>query len=256
MSSSAPDKARRMEQWRASRHLNAPSPQASNPFRDGTATKDDSTAIMAAASLGTPVTRPGTPPREATPVSPYELFHVEPPVELGRMPWDSDRHGYPTDAATPASTTSSSSSSEESAEMKPRGWRSRGAGPRPPPSPAPPLLFDDIGVGTHGAPSSSNNTIHAPSTSGRVRVAVRIRPPTTQELYGADAEDSADLLNRTEPPNAAASDNSSNRPAGYRPACEPAPEQSRVLVRRRADSWDADAMNFDAVFGDGASQRR
>ena len=75
MSSSAPDKARRMEQWRASRHLNAPSPQASNPFRDGT-TKDDSTAIMAAASLGTPVHRPGTPPREATPVSPYELFHV------------------------------------------------------------------------------------------------------------------------------------------------------------------------------------
>ena len=252
MSSSAPDKARRMEQWRASRHLNAPSPRASNPFRDGTATKDDSTAIMAAASLGTPVHRPGTPPREATPVSPYELFHVEPPVELGRMPWDSDRHGYPTDAATPASTTSSSS--EESTEMKPRGWRSRGAGPRPPPSPAPPLLFDDIGVGTHGAPSSSNNTIHAPSTSGRVRVAVRIRPPTTQELYGANAEDSsADLLR---PPNAAASDNSSIRPAGYRPACEPAPEQSRVLVRRRADSLDADAMNFDAVFGDAASQRR
>jgi hypothetical protein len=29
-----------------------------------------------------------------------------------------------------------------------------------------------------------------------------------------------------------------------------------VLVRRRADSWDADAMNFDAVFGDAASQRR
>ena len=251
MSSSAPDKARRMEQWRASRHLNAPSPRASNPFRDGT-TKDDSTAIMAAASLGTPVTRPGTPPREATPVSPYELFHVEPPVELGRMPWDSDRHGYPTDAATPASATSSSSSSEESAEMKPRGWRSRGAGPRPPPSPAPPLLFDDIGVGTHGAPSS-NNTIHAPSTSGRVRVAVRIRPPTTQELYGADFEDSADLLR---PPNAATSDNSSNRPGTYRPACEPAPEQSRVLVRRRADSLDADAMNFDAVFGDAASQRR
>ena len=254
MSSSAPDKARRMEQWRASRHLNAPSPQASNPFRDGT-TKDDSTAIMAA-SLGTPVTRPGTPPREATPVSPYELFHVEPPVELGRMPWDSDRHGYLTDAATPASTTSSSSSSEKSAEMKPRGWRSRGTGPRPPPSPAPPLLFDDIGVGTHGALSSSNNTVHARSTSGRVRVAVRIRPPTTQELYGADSEDSADLSNRTEPPNAAASNNSSNRPAGYRPACEPAPEQSRVLVRRRADSLDADAMNFDAVFGDAASQRR
>jgi hypothetical protein len=253
MSSSAPDKARRMEQWRASRHLNAPSPRASNPFRDGT-TKDDSTAIMAAASLGTPVHRPGTPPREgSTPVSPYELFHVEPPVELGRMPWDSDRHGYPTDAATPASTTSSSSSSEESAEMKPRGWRSRGAGPRPPPSPAPPLLFDDIGVGTHNAPSSSNNTIHAPSTSGRVRVAVRIRPPTTQELYGADFEGSADLLR---PPNAAASNNSSNRPGTYRPACEPAPEQSRVLVRRRADSWDADAMNFDAVFGDAASQRR
>ena len=104
MSSSAPDKARRMEQWRASRHLNAPSPQASNPFRDGT-TKDDSTAIMAAASLGTPVLVRARPRgRSATPVSPYELFHVEPPVELGRMPWDSDRHGYPTDAATPAST--------------------------------------------------------------------------------------------------------------------------------------------------------
>ena len=193
MSSSAPDKARRMEQWRASRHLNAPSPQASNPFRDGT-TKDDSTAIMAAASLGTPVTRPGTPPREVrhAGIAVRAVSRGTPrgarahAVGLGqaRIPHRC-RHPRVDDIVV--------SSSEESAEMKPRGWRSRGAGPRPPPSPAPPLLFDDIGVGTHAAPSSSNNTIHAPSTSGRVRVAVRIRPPTTQELYGADSEDSADL---------------------------------------------------------------
>ena len=83
--SSAPGKARRMEQWRASRHL----AHAPNPFRDA----PDAASILTAAAV-VPTTpgdgashRPRTPPE--TPATPYELFDVEPPIGLGHMPWDS-----------------------------------------------------------------------------------------------------------------------------------------------------------------------
>ena len=86
-----------------------------------------------------------------------------------------------------------------------------------------------------------------------MRVSVRIRPPTEPELRDGGGDD----------------DDPSRARRAYRPAVEPAPEQSRVLVRGRIPvsaggssgaPIDAPAvhkeMRFDAVFAPTASQRR
>lgn len=252
-----------MEQWRASRHL----AHAPNPFRDA----PDAASILTAAAV-VPTTpgdggshRPRTPP-ETSPASPYELFDVEPPVGLGKMPWDS---AGSREATTPghSSTPSSSSSSPSSAgdSVEPRG---RSGARRPPPSPAPALLFDEptrahpddrsrAGV-TQPDACDAGPAAHPPS--GRVRVSVRIRPPTEPELRDGGGDDEDPTRARR----------------AYRPAVEPAPEQSRVLVRGRIPLSERSArdggghgcatdaagaavhkeMRFDAVFAPGASQRR
>jgi len=252
--SSAPDKARRMEQWRASRHLT----HAANPFRDA---PDDAASILTAAAV-VPTTpgdgashRPRTPPE--TPATPYELFDVEPPIGLGHMPWDSAGGGQreattPGDSSTSSGSASPPSTSEDSAEPRDGRLGRSGARRRPPPSPAPTLLFDEPAPcahpddrsggarGTTQLDASSAHHRHHPS--GRVRVSVRIRPPTPTELVSAQ-----------------------NRGA-YRPAVEPAPEQSRVLVRGRIpitghgcateNAAVHKEMRFDAVFAETASQKR
>ena len=153
--------------------------------------------------------------------------------------------------------------------MEPRdGRRGRsGARRRPPPSPAPTLLFDEP---TRAARSDDRYTpgrdtqlstpgVHSwtqPHPDGRVRVSVRIRPPTPTELQSPNGGTDDDGLTHA-------------RRTSYRPVVEPAPEQSRVLVRGRIPvsaggssgaPIDAPAvhkeMRFDAVFAPTASQRR
>ena len=150
--------------------------------------------------------------------------------------------------------------------MEPRG---RSGARRPPPSPAPALLFDEPAHpahpddrsragGTQPDACDAGPAAHPPS--GRVRVSVRIRPPTEPELRDGGGDD----------------DDPTRARRAYRPAVEPAPEQSRVLVRGRIPLSERSArdggghgcatdaagaavhkeMIFDAVFAPGASQRR
>jgi len=266
-----------MEQWRASRHLTPHAP--TNPFRDA----PDAASILTAAAVvpttpgdGASSHRPRTPPE--TPATPYELFDVEPPIGLGRMPWDSagSREATtPGDSSSPSTEAGDDLSPPSSAgdSVEPRdGRRGRsGARRRPPPSPAPTLLFDEP---TRAARSDDRYTpgrdtqlsspgVHSwthPHPDGRVRVSVRIRPPTPTELQSPNGGTDDDGLTHA------------RTRTSYRPVVEPAPEQSRVLVRGRipvsggGSSRDSCAtetntavhkeMRFDAVFAPTASQRR
>ena len=267
-----------MEQWRASRHLTPHAP--TNPFRDA----PDAASILTAAAVvpttpgdGASSHRPRTPPE--TPATPYELFDVEPPIGLGRMPWDSagSREATtPGDSSSPSTEAGDDHSPPSSAgdSVEPRdGRRGRsGARRRPPPSPAPTLLFDEP---TRAARSDDRYTpgrdtqlsspgVHSwtrPHPDGRVRVSVRIRPPTPTELQSPNGGTDDDGLTHA-----------ARTRTSYRPVVEPAPEQSRVLVRGRIpvsgggssrDSCATDntavthkEMRFDAVFAPTASQRR